>query len=94
MKQKIYLNKIKDDCCVYGRSLVDDFFIFLLLVNYMLIVTNYLYDVYKLKTKLGNEFNLKDLGAAKKIFGMKIHRICSSQKSYDRIILSFLWKTV
>lgn len=54
------------DCCVYVRSLDDEFFIFLLLyVGDMLIVSNHLHDVNELKTKLGKEFDMKDVGVAK-----------------------------
>lgn len=83
------------DCCVYVRSLDDGSFIFLLLyVDDMLIAANHLHDVNELKTKLGKEFDMKDLGAAKKILGMEIHRdrgakkLWLSQKSYVEGVLS------
>lgn len=63
------------DYCVYVRSLDDDSFIFpLLYVDHMLIVANYLHYVNELKTKLGKEFEMKDLGAEKEILMMEIHR--------------------
>lgn len=63
------------DCCVYVRSLDNGSFIFLLLyVNNMLIAANHLRDVNESKTKLGKEFDTKDLGVTKKILGMEIHR--------------------
>ena len=56
------------------RSLDDDSFIFLLLYDYgMLIACNNLRDVNELKSLLSKEFDIKDLGLAKKILGMKIH---------------------
>lgn len=60
------------DCCVYVKSLDDGYFIFLLLyVDDMFIHANHLHDVNKLKTKLGKDFDMKDLGDAKKILGME-----------------------
>jgi hypothetical protein len=64
------------DCCVYVRSLDDGSFIFLLLyVDDMLIAANHLHDVNELKILLGKEFDMKDLGAAKRILGMEIDAI-------------------
>lgn len=57
------------------RSLDDGSFIFLLFyVDDMLIVVNHLHEVNELKTKLGKEFDMKDMGVVKKILGMYIHR--------------------
>lgn len=57
-------------------SLDEDFSIFFLLlyVDDMLIAANHLYNVNELKIMLGNELDMKDLGAAKKILGMEIIR--------------------
>ncbi|KAL4304503.1 hypothetical protein GQ457_10G014750 [Hibiscus cannabinus] len=69
------------DCCVYVKSLDDGSFIFLLLyVDDMLIVAKNMHDVVGLKALLSQEFDMKDLGAAKKILGMEIHRDRSSRK--------------
>jgi hypothetical protein len=83
------------DCCVYVRSLDDGSFIFLLLyVDDMLIAANHLHDVNELKILLGKEFDMKDLGAAKRILGMEIHRdrgarkLWLSQKSYVEKVLN------
>jgi len=46
----------------------------LLYVDDMLIAAKNLDDVVGLKVLLSQEFDMKDLGAAKKILGMKIHR--------------------
>ena len=51
------------------------FFIYLLLyVDDMLIFHKNMSEINKLKTQLQGEFEIKDLGVAKKILGMKIHR--------------------
>ncbi|KAL4292152.1 hypothetical protein GQ457_14G024210 [Hibiscus cannabinus] len=69
------------DCCVYVKSLDDGSFIFLLLyVDDMLIAAKNMHDVVGLKDLLSQEFDMKDLGAAKKILGMEIHRDRSSRK--------------
>ena len=49
------------------------FFFLLLYVDDMLNEAKNIVEVNKLKILLGREFNMKDLGAAKKILGMKIH---------------------
>jgi len=70
---KIGYNKCKYDCCVYVRSLDDGSYIFLLLyVDDMLIIVRSMKEVNKLKALLSKEFNMKDLGAAKKILEMEI----------------------
>ena len=77
------------DCCVYVKSIDDGSFIFLLLyVDDMLIAAKNMVDVNKLKSLLSREFDMKDLGAAKKILGMEIRRdrkfgrLWLSQKNY------------
>ena len=64
------------DFCVYVKSLDDgDSFIFLLLhVDDMLIAAKSMVKVNKLKSLLSKEFDMNDLGTAKKILGMEIHR--------------------
>ncbi|GMJ03362.1 cysteine-rich RLK (RECEPTOR-like protein kinase) 8 [Hibiscus trionum] len=69
------------DCCVYVKNLDDGSFIFLLLyVDDMLLAAKYMHDVIDLKALLSLEFDMKDLEAAKKILGMKIHRDRGSRK--------------
>ena len=69
------------DCCVYVRSLDDESFIFLLLyVDDMLIASNHLRDVNELKSLLSKEFEMKDLGPAKKILRMEIHKDRKSRR--------------
>ena len=47
---------------------------FLLYVDDMLIAAKDKKEIAKLKAQLNNEFEMKDLGAAKKILGMEIIR--------------------
>jgi hypothetical protein len=82
---KIGYRRYEYACCVYVRSLDDDSSIFLLLyVNDMLIAANSIVKFNKLKVLLSREFDMKDLGIAKKILGMEIHR----DKDVKRLWLS------
>ncbi|KAL6316750.1 hypothetical protein AAG906_020434 [Vitis piasezkii] len=63
------------DSCVYFKTLLDGSFIYLLLyVDDMLIAAKNRAEINKLKQLLSSEFEMKDLGAAKKILGMEIWR--------------------
>uniref|UniRef100_A0A2N9FA25 Integrase catalytic domain-containing protein n=1 Tax=Fagus sylvatica TaxID=28930 RepID=A0A2N9FA25_FAGSY len=82
------------DCCVYVRILEDGSYIFLLLyVDDMLIAAKSMCEVNRLKSLLHKEFEMKDLGVAKKILGMEIRRdrearkLWLSQKNYIRKVL-------
>ena len=82
------------DHCVYFRKLQDGTFIYLLLyVDDMLIASKSKVEVAKLKTLLNSEFEMKDLGEAKKILGMEITRdraastVCLSQTQYLKRVL-------
>lgn len=82
------------ECCVYVMSLDDGSFIFLLLyVDDILIAADHLHEVNELKIMWGKDFNMKDLGVAKNILGMEIHKdknakkLWLSQKSYVEKIL-------
>jgi hypothetical protein len=69
------------DCCVYVCILEDGSYIFLLLyVNDMLIVAKSMCEVNRLKSLLHKEFEMKDLGAVKKIMGMEIRRDREARK--------------
>ena len=58
----------KYDNCVYHRKLNNSSFVYLLLyVDDMLITAKDMSEVDKLKAQLKQEFEMKDLGAAKKI---------------------------
>ena len=73
------------DCCIYVKSLDDGSSIFLLFyVDDMLIAAKSMSEVNKLKILLSKEFDMKDLGAAKKIRGMEIRR----ERALGRLWLS------
>ncbi|KAJ4728619.1 Retrovirus-related Pol polyprotein from transposon TNT 1-94 [Melia azedarach] len=83
------------DCCVYYSKVTNGSLIYLVLyVDDMLIVAENKSDVQKLKHLLSVEFEMKDLGAARKILRMEIYRDRSkkklflSQKRYIQRILS------
>lgn len=84
----------KYDHCVYLRKLQDGSFIYLLLyVDDMLIASKNKVEIEKLKAQLNGEFEMKDLGEAKKILGMEISRdrklgtLWLTQKDYLRRVL-------
>jgi hypothetical protein len=63
------------DHCVYFKRLENGSYIILLLyVNDILVAWSNMQDINVLKMKLANSFAMKDLGAAKKILGMRIIR--------------------
>lgn len=71
----------KYDCCVYVRALEDGSHIFLLLsVDVMLIATKSMCEADKLKSLLRKEFDMKDLGVARKILGMEICKDMEAKK--------------
>ena len=82
------------DHCVYFRKLQDGYFIYLLLyVDDMLITSRNQDEMCRLKAQLSKEFEMKDLGEAKKILGMEIERdrqrgtLCLTQKQYLKKVL-------
>ena len=82
------------DHCVYFRKLQDGSFIYLLLyVDDMLIASRNQGEICRLKAQLSKEFEMKDLGEAKKILGMEIARdrqrgtLCLTQKQYLKKVL-------
>lgn len=85
------------DSCVYHRKLSDDSFVYLLLyVDDMLIAAFYMSEINRFKSQLSGEFEMKDLGAAKKILGMEIHRdrpagklFLSQRKYINKVIERF-----
>jgi len=73
------------DCCVYHNKVEDGSMIYLLLyVDDMLIAAKSMCDIQNLKILLSGEFDMKDLGAAKKILGMEIYR----DRTQKRLFLS------
>ncbi|MDV3193945.1 MAG: reverse transcriptase domain-containing protein, partial [Sweet potato little leaf phytoplasma] len=63
------------DSCVYRKYVSKDVFILVLLyVDDILIASADKLEIMKLKTSLSREFDMKNLGAAKKILGMELLR--------------------
>ena len=85
------------DKCVNLKKLLDGSFIYLLLyVDDMLIAASSKAEIDNLKTLLSNEFEMKDLGATKKILGMEIWRdrkvsllYFSQHKYIEKVLQSF-----
>ncbi|KAE8708956.1 hypothetical protein F3Y22_tig00110332pilonHSYRG00622 [Hibiscus syriacus] len=93
IRRKKY-TRSKYDHCVNLQKLKDGYFIYLLLyVDDMLIASKSKKEIDKLKAQLNQEFEMKDLGEAKKILGMEICRdrqrwkLCLTQKQYLRKVL-------
>ena len=89
------------DHCVYFRILADGSFIHLLLyVDDMLIACKSKVEINRLKAQLSREFEMKDLGEARKILGMEITRdrangtVHLTQKQYLKKILQRFGMTV
>jgi len=73
----------KYDCCVYLHTFDDGHIIILMLyVDDMLIACRDTSKINKLKEILSSEFDMKDLGAAKKILGMEIKRDRDNMRLY------------
>ena len=85
------------DHCVYFKKLQDGSLIYLLIyVDDMLIASKNVEEIEKLKKQMKNEFEMKDLGEAKKILGMEIIRdrekglVCLNQRQYlEKLIRKF-----
>ena len=89
-----YMRSIKDQC-VYVSTLHGGGHVYLLLyVDDMLIASKDKEEVKSLKSKLAKEFDMKDLGSAKKILGMEIQRdrnagtLRLSQEAYVKKVLA------
>jgi hypothetical protein len=74
------------DQCVYFKKLENNIFIiFVLYVDDMLMERKSMVDINNLKAQFGRAFDMKDLGEAKQILGMEIHKdmkngkLCLSQ---------------
>ncbi|KAJ4724838.1 Retrovirus-related Pol polyprotein from transposon TNT 1-94 [Melia azedarach] len=86
--------KTSSDHCVFIQKFSDDDFIILLLyVDDMLIVGRNASKIDWLKKQLSKSFAMKDLGPAKQIIGIQIHRdraakkLCISQEHYIEKVL-------
>ena len=87
-------NRTTFDHCVFTRKFSnDDFVIFLLYVDDMLIIGHDSIKINMLKKELSKSFALKDLGSEKQILGMKIscdrknRKLWLSQESYIEKVL-------
>ena len=73
--------KINSDHCVFVKKFSDDNFIIVLLyVDDMLIIGQDITNIKDLKKETNKTFAMKDLGAAKKFFGMRILRDRKNKK--------------
>ena len=83
----------KDPCC-YFKKYTDSYVFLLLYVDDMLIAGSSMREINNLNTRLSASFEMKDLGPAKQILGMKISRDRSagtlnlSQELYIEKVLS------
>jgi len=81
-----------DHCCYYKNN-GDTYIILLLYVDDMLITGANMSEINKLKKELSREFEMKDLGAANQILGMRITRdraagtLTLSQEKYIKKVL-------
>jgi hypothetical protein len=74
-------SRCHSDHCVYFKRLQNGRYnILLLYVDDMLVAGSNMKDINVLKNKLANSFAMKDLGAAKKILGMRITRDRKNRK--------------
>ncbi|KAK0572833.1 hypothetical protein LWI29_037938 [Acer saccharum] len=87
-----YLRSKADHCC-YFKKVKSSFIVLLLYVDDMLVAGADLEEINNLKKQLSSEFEMKDLGAAKQILGMRINRdkqkgtLKLSQAEYIRKVL-------
>ena len=82
-----------DHCC-YFKKFDNNFIILLLYVDDMLVAGSDMQEIVNLKQKLSKQFEMKDLGTAKQILGMRIKRdsnsrtLLLSQDKYINKVLS------
>ena len=85
------------DHCVYFKKLENGIFIILVLyVDDMLVKSKIMVEINRLKAQLAKTLDMKDLGVAKQILGMEIHRdrkngkLWLSQHKYmEKILMRF-----
>ena len=90
-------NRCSYDCCVYYREISERMRIYLLLyVDDMLIACHDRAEIDQLKGLLSSEFEIKDIGPAKKILGVEIIRnwkagtMFLTQKDYiEKVLVRF-----
>ncbi|KAM7491962.1 hypothetical protein LguiA_034883 [Lonicera macranthoides] len=66
--------KCNADHCCYFKRFQSSYIILLLYVDDMLVAGSDMDEIRRLKKQLSSEFDMKDLGAAKQILGMRINR--------------------
>ena len=87
-------HRCEEDHCCYVKKYVDSYIILALYVDDMLIAGANLAEIDRLKKQLSENFEMKDLGPAKQILGMRISRDRSvgilnlSQEKYIEKLLS------
>ena len=89
------------DHCEYFKSFNGIFIILALYVDDMLIASKSMEEINRLKAQLSRTFDMKDLGAAKHILGMEIHRDrkngklwLSQQKYVEKVLENFSMNNV
>lgn len=88
------------DYCVYYKLVKTDIYIYLLLyVDDMLVACKFMDKIKALKQLLNSEFDMKDLGQAKKILGMEIRRnmekrimFLTQRKYLEKLLGNFGWQ--
>ncbi|KAL8104982.1 hypothetical protein AgCh_028950 [Apium graveolens] len=73
MMKNGYTRSVMDHCC-YFKQFDSSYIIFLLYVDDMLITGSNMREINRLKRQMSEEFEMKDMGAAKQILGMSIIR--------------------
>ena len=93
MRDKRYTRSLYDPCVYFSRLLDREYIYLLLYVDYTLITSKSRQTINKLKNQLSFEFEMKDLGEAKRVLGMEIDRVrkndkvCFSQEDYWQKLL-------
>jgi len=80
MSEQGYTRHHSDHCVYLKRKNDGSYIILLLYVDDMLVAGSNMQEINVLKRKLENSFAMKDLGAAKQIFGMRITRDRKNRK--------------
>jgi len=82
IRGKIYTRSYYDPCVYYNKLPCGEYIYLLLYVNDMLITFRSRSMIDKLKKDLFSKFEMKDIGGAKKVLGMKIERDRKIDKVY------------
>ncbi|KAK0597070.1 hypothetical protein LWI29_021536 [Acer saccharum] len=82
MGEQGYWKTTSDHCVFVQKFSDDDFIILLFYVDDMLIIGRNSSRIDRLKMQLSKDFAMKDLGPAKQILGIRIHRERNAKKLY------------